>query len=101
MVIRENSLLFRGVIGFLYEDGECLKLCGKMMRNAHLACSKAFDIQMSYGGSLGPIEEHAQQHGRAELLAVFKLDEASLIMAADRLYMTHTMKRILRVVGDS
>ena len=39
--------------------------------------------------------------GLAELLAVSKLDEANSIMAAGRLQMTHTVKRILRVAGDS
>ena len=37
----------------------------------------------------------------AERLAVSKLDEASSITAAGLLHMMHTMKRILRVVGDS
>ena len=36
-----------------------------------------------------------------KLLVVSKLDEASLIMAAGRLHMMHTIKRILRVAGDS
>ena len=42
-----------------------------------------------------------RQHGRAKLLAVSTLDEASSIMAAERLHMTHTIKHSLRVPGDS
>ena len=32
--------------------------------------------------------EHRQQHGRAELLAGFKFDDASSVMASGRLHMT-------------
>ena len=42
-----------------------------------------------------------KQHGRAELLEVSKLDEACSIIAARQLLMTHRMKRILRLTGDS
>ena len=53
-----------------------------------------------YGYLFVPLDL-CQQHGRVKLLAVSKLDEAISIMAAGRLHMTHTIKCILRVAGDS
>ena len=47
-----------------------------------------------------PFHYYCQQHSRAELHTVSKLDEVSLNMAAGRLHMTHTMQHILRVTGD-
>ena len=37
---------------FLFElctDDECLTLCSKMVKNTHLACSEAFDVQPKDG----------------------------------------------------
>ena len=50
--------------------------------------------------SFYPFRVYCEQHGQAELLAVSVFDEASSIMAAGRLHMTHTMKDILRMAGD-
>ena len=36
-------------MGLVEKDDECLMLCSKMVKNAHVACSKAFDVELKDG----------------------------------------------------
>ena len=38
-------------MGLLQQDDECLRLHSEVMKNVHLACSEAFDVQLKNGGS--------------------------------------------------
>ena len=48
-VFFEATLVSRKSIVFKILDDECLTLCSKMVKKAHLACSESFDVQLKNG----------------------------------------------------